>query len=54
VPPLPEGAASRNSPVSWRVRAGPKEGNYTVKVQSSTGVSQSQPVRIKIKGIFGN
>jgi hypothetical protein len=54
VPPLPSGAASRNSPVTWRVRAGPREGTYTVKVQSSTGVSQTQEVRIKVKGIFGN
>jgi hypothetical protein len=54
VPPLPPGADNPNSPVSWRVRAGPKEGVYTIKVQSSTGVSQSQDVRIKIKGIFGN
>jgi hypothetical protein len=54
VPPLPAGAASRNSPVTWRVRAGTREGTYTIKVQSSTGVSQTQEVRIKVKGIFGN
>ncbi len=54
VPPLPPGAPSPNSPVSWRVRAGPKEGTYNIQVRSSTGVSQAQAVRIKVKGIFGD
>jgi hypothetical protein len=54
VPPLPANAASRTSPVTWRVKSPSREGNYSLKVQSSTGVSQTQPVRIQVKGIFGN
>jgi hypothetical protein len=53
VPPLPPNAESRNSPVTWKVRAGPKEGTFTLKVQSGTAV-QTQPLRIRVKGIFGN
>ncbi len=53
VPPLPPDADSRNSPVTWKVKAGPKEGKYTLKVQSGNNV-QTQPVRIKVKGIFGS
>jgi hypothetical protein len=53
VPPLPPGAESRNSPVTWKVRAGPKEGKYTLKVQSGNAV-QTQPLKIRVKGIFGN
>jgi hypothetical protein len=53
VPPLPPGAASRNSPVTWKVKAGPKEGKYTLKVQSGKLV-QTQAVKIKVRGIFGN
>jgi hypothetical protein len=54
VPPLPADAASRTSPVTWRVKGPSREGNYSLKVQSSTGVSQTQPIRIQVKGIFGN
>jgi hypothetical protein len=53
VPPLPPDAESRNSPVTWKVRAGPREGTYTLKVQSGNAV-QTQPVKIRVKGIFGN
>jgi hypothetical protein len=53
VPPLPAAALSRNSPVTWKVKA-LREGDYTLKVQSSTGAAQTQPVKIRIKGIFGN
>jgi hypothetical protein len=53
VPPLPPGAESRNSPVTWKVRAGPKEGKYPLKVQSGN-IVQTQPLRIRVKGIFGN
>jgi hypothetical protein len=54
VPPLPPGAASPNSPVSWRVRAGRQEGKFPLRVESSTGLAQSQTVRIQVKVIFGN
>jgi hypothetical protein len=47
VPPLPPEASSRISPVTWKVQAPPREGQYTLKVQSSTGVSQKQDVTIK-------
>jgi hypothetical protein len=53
VPALPPDAASRNSPVTWRVRAD-REGRFTLTVTSSTGESQAQPVRIKVRGIFGD
>jgi hypothetical protein len=54
VPPPPADGSSRNSPVTWKVRAGPREGNYKLRVESSTGVAQTQPVRIKVRGIFGS
>jgi hypothetical protein len=54
VPALPIDAPSRNSPVTWRVRAGPTSGKYTLTVVSSTGAKQSLPVEIKVRGIFGN
>jgi hypothetical protein len=53
VPSLPPAALSRNSPVTWKVKA-TREGDYTLKVQSSTGASQTQPVKIRVRGIFGN
>jgi hypothetical protein len=49
---LPPGASSRNSPVTWKVRAARRAGTYTLKVQSSTGESQSQPVTIRSKGLL--
>jgi hypothetical protein len=52
VPPLPAGSASRNSPVTWRIRAASREGQFTLKVLSSTGVSQSEGVRIKANRLF--
>jgi hypothetical protein len=54
VPPPPPGAASRTSPVTWKVRAGPGEGKFLLKVTSSTGVAQSQVVRIRQRSIFGS
>jgi len=51
---VPAAAGSTISPVTWKVKAGPREGKYTLKVQSSSGVSQTQPVQIKVRGIFGN
>jgi hypothetical protein len=52
VPPLPAAATSRNSPVSWKVKAPGKEGKYSLKVQSSNGVAQSQPVTIHSSRLF--
>jgi hypothetical protein len=52
VPPLPPGAASRNSPVTWRLTA-PQAGDYDLTVKSSTGAAQSQRVTIRTQGIFG-
>jgi hypothetical protein len=52
VPPLPPQSASRNSPVTWKVRASSRAGEYALKVQSSTGVSQSETVRIRANRLF--
>ena len=52
VPPLPRDATSHNSPVTWKVKAPGHEGKYTLKVQSSTGVSQTQTVTIRANRIF--
>ena len=47
------GAASRMSPVSWKVKAA-GAGDYTVKVDSSNGASQSKKVTIKTRSLFGD
>jgi hypothetical protein len=47
VPPLPADAGSRISPVTWKVQAPPQEGQYTLTVRSSSGVSQKQDLTIK-------
>lgn len=52
VPPLPPDAVSANSPVTWRIQAPERRGQFTLKVESSTGVSQTQPVMIRARGIF--
>jgi hypothetical protein len=52
VPPLPADATSRNSPVTWKVRAARRAGKYTLKVQSSTGETQSQPVTVRTPRLF--
>jgi hypothetical protein len=54
VPPLQPGSPSPVSTVAWRVRAGPRAGTFTLRVASSTGVSQALPVRVRVRGIFGN
>ncbi len=46
VPPLPADAASRNSPVTWKVKAS-RPGSFTLKVQSSTGAAQTESVTIR-------
>jgi hypothetical protein len=51
VPAVPLGAATRNSPVTWKVK-GAKAGTHTVKVQSSNGAEQTLPVTIRTKGLF--
>jgi hypothetical protein len=52
VPPLPAAATSRNSPVSWKVKAPAREGKYSLRVHSNNGVSQSQPVTIHSSRLF--
>ncbi len=54
VPPLAADAAGQISPVTWRVKAGPSAGSFPLKVTSSTGVSATQNVAIKVRGIFGS
>ena len=54
VPPLPFGAASRTSPVTWKVRAPRKQDDYALKVQSSNGLAQTQKVTIKVRPLFGS
>ena len=47
--PVPAGGV-----VTWKVRSGPRKGAYTLGVESNTGVSQTQKLDIKVRGIFGN
>jgi hypothetical protein len=51
VPPLPPGAASRNSPVTWKVRCGPV-GDATLQVETSGGASQTKKVTVKTSTIY--
>jgi hypothetical protein len=51
VPPVPPGAVSRNSPVTWKLKAN-RVGRYTLRVTSSSGESQSLTVTITSRGIF--
>jgi hypothetical protein len=51
VPEVPAGAARRTSPVTWKIKAG-GDGSYTLRVKSSTGAAQAQPVRIRSTSIF--
>jgi hypothetical protein len=50
VPSLAKGAKTSNSPVTWKVRAGPV-GKYELTVKTSSGASQTVPVEIR-KGVF--
>jgi hypothetical protein len=52
VPPLPPDASSPNSPVTWKVRAARRTGQYTLTVESSTGEKQSLAVTIRSQRIF--
>jgi hypothetical protein len=55
VPQPPAGAARATSPVTWKVQGPRRKGTYSLKVKSSTGASQTQPVKISVpKTIFGN
>jgi serine/threonine protein kinase len=42
------------SAVTWKIRGGPRQGSFLLGVKSSTGVSQTQEVDIKVRGSFGN
>jgi hypothetical protein len=48
---VPPGAARDTSTVTWKVRA-VGDGEYTLKVQSSNGETQSQGVTIRSQGVF--
>jgi len=50
--PAPAGGVSRMSPVTWKVKAG-SAGDYTLKVDSSNGASQSKKITIKARTLFG-
>jgi hypothetical protein len=52
VPP-PAEAARRTSPVTWRVRAPRQEGTFTLQAESSNGLSQTQPVKVRARNLFG-
>jgi hypothetical protein len=52
-PALDYTSASRQSPVTWTVKAG-RPGNYTIKAESSNGAAQSKKVTIKTRSPFGD
>ena len=54
VPLPPPGAASANSPVTWKVRASSKAGQYALKIRASSGVAQSQSIIIRHHGSIFN
>ncbi len=49
--PAPAETGGRNSPVTWKVKAGAL-GNHVLQVQSSTGATQNKMIRIKERSIF--
>jgi phage FluMu protein Com len=51
VPPLPDGAASRNSPVTWKVKAA-RPGRFSLRVKTNNGLQQTQVVTVTSNGIF--
>jgi hypothetical protein len=53
VPPLPANAASKASPVTWKIRAPNKRGTYELKAETNNGLKQSQDVTIRPKRLFG-
>ncbi len=54
MPALRPGSASRKSPVTWKVKAPSREGEYLLKVESSNGAAQGQTIKIRARGIFGD
>jgi hypothetical protein len=51
VPPLPADSTQPISPVTWKIKAA-GDGQYTLSVKSSKGAKQTQPIRIRTKGVF--
>jgi hypothetical protein len=53
---VPANAASRNSPVTWKVRAARQAGEYQLRGSTSNGDTQTLPIRIKVPvpGLFGS
>jgi hypothetical protein len=51
VPPVPRGATRRDSPVTWRIRAG-EDGAYDLTVQSNKGVREKLSIVIRTRGVF--
>jgi hypothetical protein len=49
-------AATRNSPVTWKVRAAQQAGEYQLRGTTSNGDTQTLPIRIKapVPGLFGS
>lgn len=52
VPPLSDAVQSQNSPVTWRIQAPGHDGTFTLRVDSSTGVSQTLKIRVKQSRLF--
>ncbi len=52
VPALQPDAGRRTSPVTWKVRSANKAGAYSLKVTSSTGLTQTQKVTIQSNRLF--
>lgn len=51
VPPLPADGSTRISPVTWKIRSGPREGAFDLKVKMGA-TEQTQPVQIKQPRVF--
>jgi len=51
VPEVAADAARRTSPVTWKIKAG-SAGSYELKVKSSAGAAQAQPITIRSTSIF--
>ncbi|HEV3263517.1 MAG TPA: hypothetical protein VG013_42165 [Gemmataceae bacterium] len=51
IPDLTPDSASRNRPVTWRLKAGPV-GRHDLEVRSSAGAAQTKTVTIKASSIF--
>lgn len=49
----PSGAASRISPVTWKVKAASRTGEFTFEAETSNGLKQKHDIRIRPRGIFG-